>query len=228
MGRKKIHDYEQTAFARRICELQKQNNYTDQDVMNGVVDESGNTLINDAQVYGSYKSGKRKNPRDFPILLQAFAKFYDVTTDYLLELDDYPKPQIKSVHDATGLSVNAVKNLMAFHKDFPFLMKMIDTLLSSSKGEDIAFLVNLYNQILSDYKDNKDGNTTSSYDMEKIQQRILRTQQAYNYMSSIIQSNMAEYLDDEIAAREYENDYYHSEEFINANSFIPNDDSTGS
>lgn len=218
MGRKKIHNYDQTAFARRICELQKHNGYTDQDVMDGVVDEYGNTLINDAQVYGSYKSGKRRNPRDFPILLQAFAKFYDVTADYLLELDDNPKPQIKSVQDATGLSVDAVRNLMSFHNDFPALIKMMDTLLSSTDENGIAFLLNLYNQILSDYRDNREGNTTSSYDMDKMQQRILKTQQAYNYISAIVQSNMAEYLDKEIATREDENDYYHSDDFINNNA----------
>ena len=60
--------------------------------------------------------------------------------------------------------------------------------------------------------------TVPSYDMDKMQQRILRTQQAYNYISAIVQSNMAEYLNKEIATQEDENDYYHSDDFINNNA----------
>ena len=212
MGRKKIHDYDQTAFARRICELQKQNGYSDQDVMDGVVDEYGNTLINDAQVYGSYKSGKRKNPRDFPVLLQAFAKFYDVTTDYLLELDDYPTPQIKSVHDATGLSAEAVKNIMEFNKNYPEIMKMIDTIFSYASGEGQAFIINLYTQILNDYRDKKSSASTYDYnrEYEQMQSRILHTQQAYNYISSIVMDNISESLDKQIQQQKDENEYFSS------------------
>lgn len=210
MGRKKIHDYEQTAFARRICELQKQNNYTDQDVMDGVVDEYGNTLINDTQVYGSYKSGKRKNPRDFLVLLQAFAKFYDVTADYLLELDDFPKPQIKSVQDATGLSVDAVKNIMDFNNAYPEIMKMIDTIFSYASGEGQMFIINLYNQILSDYRDKKNPESTYYYyhEYELMQSRILHTQRAYNYISSIVMDHLSDSLDKQLQQQDDENEYY--------------------
>ena len=110
MGRKKTLDYEQTAFGERISQLQQDRGYTNSEVMEGVVDEYGNELILDEQVYNSYKSGKRKSPRDFPTLLQAFANFYNVTTDYLLKVEDTENHQVKAITDVTGLSDCCIKS----------------------------------------------------------------------------------------------------------------------
>ena len=209
MGRKKIHCYDQTTFARRICLLQEQHGYTDQEVMAGVVDEYGNKLINDAQVYGSYKSGKR-TPRDFLLFLQAFAKFYDVTSDYLLELDEYPKPQFKSIQEATGFSVDAIRNLMSIQENYPSVMKMIDALLSHSTDAGIAFLINLYTRIFDDYKDKKVDDAESSYDLEKMQSRFLRTQCAYNYISSVVMDYLADDFDIQLQQQEAESEFFSS------------------
>ena len=209
MGRKKIHEYDKTAFARRICLLQEQHGYTNQEVMAGVVDEYGNKLINDEQVYGSYKSGKR-TPRDFLLFLQAFAKFYDVTSDYLLELDEYPKPQFKSIQEATGFSVDAIRNLMEIQENNPHIMRMIDALFSHSTDAGIAFLTNLYTQIFNDYKDKKDDDTESSYDLEKMQSRFLRTQRAYNYISSVVMDYLAEDFDIQLQQQEAESEFFSS------------------
>lgn len=216
MARPRKSNYEKTVFAKRIVELQQRHKYTDQYIVDNVRDEFGLQFITTLQSYQKWKSGER-----LPVNLQgaiiAFADFYDVSVEYLIREDAPEKPQIKSVQDAIGLSVDAVRNLISFHNDFPALIKMMDTILSSTNENGIAFLLNLYNQILSDYKDNKEGDSTSSYDMDKMQQRMLRTQQAYNYISSIVQSNMPEYLDKDIATREDENEYYHSNDFISNN-----------
>lgn len=219
MGRKKIHDYEQTAFARSISNLQKEHRYTDDYVMEHIVDNFGNTLINDVQTYGAYKSGKRKSPRDFPDILMAFSKFYGVTTDYLLELEPTPNHQVKAIQDVTGLSEQATRQLMNFHDKYPDILKMIDVLLSDSSDEDILFFINLYNQIYEEYKDTKSGDFSSSYDLEKIQYRFLRMQQMYNYISTTVRVGLASTFDKQILIEEDENNYYHSQEYIDT---IPN------
>lgn len=214
MARPKIHNYEQTAFARSITNLQKKYGYSDTYVIEHVVDELGNQLINDVQTYGAYKSGKRKSPRDFPDILIAFSKFYDVTTDYLLELEETSNHQVKAVQDVTGLSDKATRQLMSFHDKYPNLLQMIDVLLCESSDEDITFFLNFYNQIYEEYKDTKAGDTSSFYDYEKMQHRFLRMQQMYNYISATVRAGMASTFDKQILIEEDENNYYHSQEYI--------------
>lgn len=216
MARPKIHNYEQTAFARSISTLQKEHGYSDEYVMEHIRDDLGNRLINDVQTYGAYKSGKRRSPRDFPDILIAFSKFYDVTTDYLLELEQTPNHQVKAVQDVTGLSDSATRRLMSFHKKYPSILKMIDILLSDSSEEDAMFFINLYNQIYEEYKDSKIDDVSSSYDFEKMQQRFLRMQQMYNYVSATVRDGMASNFDKQILVDEDENNYYHSKEYIDS------------
>lgn len=214
MARQKIHNYEQTPFARRISDLQKEYGYTDEYVIEHITDDSGNHLINDIQTYGTYKSGKRKSPRDFPDMLRAFSKLYQVTTDYLLELEETPNHQVKAVKEVTGLSEHAVQNLMIFHNKHPELLEMIDILLRSSSSEDISFFMNLYQQIYNDYKDTKNSDTTSSYDMQKMEHRFLLMQQMYNYISSTVTPKLSSTFDRQILIEEDLQHYYHSQEFI--------------
>ncbi len=214
MGRKKTNTYNTTAFGRRIALLQEQHGYKDHEVISRIVDEHGATLINDAQTYSSYKTGKRKTPRDFDVVLTAFARFYGVTTDYLLELDDAPNPQVKSVQDATGLSEGSVRNLMLYNKSYPNVMRMIDILLADISGEDSAFFISLYNQIYDDYKDVKSAITDSSYDLRKIEHRFMLTQQMYNHIKMIVTEKMEADFDKQILIDEDLQNYYNSQEFI--------------
>lgn len=223
MGRKQLLKYEQTAFAKNISELQKERGYTDDYVMEHIVNEFGFPLIENVQTYCSYKSGKR-NPRDFSDMLIAFSKFYGVTTDYLLGRDKTPNHQVKAVQDVTGLSDKASRRLMSFHDKYPNLLQMIDVLLCESSDEDITFFLNLYNQIYEEYKDTKAGDTSSSYDLEKMQHRFLRMQQMYNYISATLRSGMASTFDRQILIEEDENNYYHSQEFIDTIPVIPDCD----
>lgn len=224
MARPRKYEYDQTAFARSISKLQKDRGYTDDYVMEHIVNEHGATLIENVQTYSSYKSGKRKTPRDFPDILIAFSKFYDVTTDYLLELEKTPNHQVKAVQDVTGLSDRATRRLMSFHDKYPDVLQMIDVLLCESSDEDITFFLNLYNQIYEEYKDTKAGDVSTSYDLEKMQHRFLRMQQMYNYISTTVRTGMASTFDKKILVEEDENNYYHSQEYIDSIPDVPDCD----
>lgn len=224
MARPKIHDYEQTAFARSISTLQKDHGYSDEYVMAHIVDDYGNRLIGDVQTYGAYKSGKRKSPRDFPDVLRAFSKFYGVTTDYLLELEETPNHQVKAIQDVTGLSDPATRRLLYFYQKYPDILQMLDVLLCNSSDEDVTFFLNLYNQIYEEYKDAKAGDVSASYDFEKMQHRFLRMQQMYNYISTTVRTGMASTFDKKILVEENENNYYHSQEYIDSIPDVPDCD----
>lgn len=225
MGRPKIHNYEQTAFSRSISNLQKERGYTDDYVMEHVVDDFGNTLLNDVQTYSAYKSGKRKSPRDFPDILRAFSKFYGVTTDYLLELEPTPNHQVKAIQNVTGLSEQAARRLMSFHDNCPDILKMIDVLLSDSANEDVMFFISLYNQIYEDYKDMKSGDTSSFYNLAKMQHQFLQMQQMYNYISATVRAGLASTFDKQMLIEEDENNYYHSQEYIDTIPDVSGNDS---
>lgn len=214
MGRPKEHDYEKTKFAERITELQEKYGYSDQYVMDNIVNENNATLIENPQTYGSYKSGKRKNPRDFDDILKAFAKFYGVTTDYLLGLDNTPNPQVKSVQDATGLSESSVRKLMLFKDKYPDIMNMIDAIISGASGENATFYFSLYNQIYEDYKDSKSGVVDFANDMIKMQHRFLLTQSMYSYWQNIVTAALAPQFDKEMLLEQERINYEHSQEYI--------------
>lgn len=220
MSKKKEHPYEPDAFGRRIRELQEKYKYTNKYVINGVVDENNYPLINDLQTYGAYKSGKRKCPRNFDIMLPAFAKFYDVTTDYILGLEDTPNHNVKAVEDSTGLSEKAVRGLMKFNNSYPDVMMMLNSILSSLDSEDKVFFINLYNQIYRDYKDKQLNDTSSSYDLEKMQQRFFLTQQTYEYIKEKVTTDISTEFDKQIIIDQeyYNHNYEHSFEDIFENT----------
>ena len=114
--------------------------------------------------------------------------------------------------------------LMNFHDKYPDILMMIDVLLNDSSDEDVLFFINLYNQIYEEYKDTKAGDTSSSYDFEKMQHRFLRMQQMYNYISAIVRDGMASTFDKQMLTEEDENNYYHSQEYIDTIPDIPDYD----
>ena len=84
MARPKIHNYEQTAFAKSISNLQIEHGYTDDYVMEHIVNEFGATLIENVQTYSSYKSGKRKSPIRLGKDLVAKPKLRYVSRKYII------------------------------------------------------------------------------------------------------------------------------------------------
>lgn len=217
MGRPKTNSYFKTKFAIRIGELQKEYGYTDDYVINNVVNENGARIISDLQVLGSYKSGKRM-PRDFYDVVKAFSKFYKVTTDYLIGKEDTKNHQIQHIKDVTGLSDAAIRKLMTLNIEsskYPGILEMIDAIISGTSAEDITYYINIYNQIYKDYKDSKAAVSNSNYDIEKMQSRFLKTQSLYSYWQSIVTQKLATYFDKQIQMEQDQYDYEHSAAYIN-------------
>ena len=89
--------YEMNVFGERIGILQTEHNYTNQYVIDHLPpDKDGKPLINDTQTYMKYKSGERfiRGAEKAVTLITAFAKFYNVTTDYLLGNSNDRNPSI--------------------------------------------------------------------------------------------------------------------------------------
>ena len=227
MGRKKKNNDKRTIFAERIEKLQLLNGYSSEYVLNNLLDDEGTPLINDQQTLSNYKSGKRK-PQNFDKALKAFAKFYDVTTDYLLGLDDTPNPQIKSVQDFTDLSDDAVKGLVVLKNTQPDVLAMVDALLTSATSEHITLLFNLYQQIYDDYQDIKEGRNDSAYDMMKMQIRFLLTQRFYEHLKYIVIDKLAPRFDNQMLVDADWYEYRQSQEYLDtitnlSSTFTPDD-----
>lgn len=235
MGRPKTIKYDKTMFAIRIGELQKEYGYTDEYVIQNIVDDMGNKLINDMQVLGSYKSGKRM-PRDFYDVLKAFSKFYTVTTDYLIGTENTKNHQIKHISEVTGLSDTSIRKLIKFNNEaykYPGILDMIDAIISGTSDEDITYYLNIYTQIYKDYKDAKSAISDSSYDIGKMQHRFLLTQSLYSYWKDVVTSKLSARFDEEILTEQngYSEDFIDSiiaaeAEFQNINSILEYEDGT--
>lgn len=184
MGRQKksSYKYEDTAFAKRINELQLKYGYTDEEVLNKL--EQENCPIANVQTYASYKSGKRQ-PRDFDIMLAAFSRIYGVTAGYLIGTEDVPNPQIKSVQDATGLSETAAAALMRLKDGTVNLLPLTDTILSAMEGENVWLYSDIFQQMYRDYSDSlKAGCSKKPSDSEKTgtAQDFFSEREHMNYM----------------------------------------------
>ena len=96
---------------------------------------------------------------------------------------------------------------------------MIDVLFTRIATDDITYYINLYNQIYNDFKDNQEETSdgTTTYDIEKMQNRFLRTQQAYNYISTVVQTQLAESFKKKIQQEQDEINYQHSQEYYDKN-----------
>lgn len=68
-------------YLKRLKELREDNDKYQKDI--------ANILKISQQYYSEYEKGKRPIPVDYVIIL---AKYYKVSTDYILELTDNPKP----------------------------------------------------------------------------------------------------------------------------------------
>lgn len=212
MAKPRHSTYEITPFIKRILELQAKHGYTDRYVIDNVLDKNGKPFTEDLQTYGKWKTGERK-PQRWHEAIVSFAEFYGVSTDYLLKPNEPETPQIGSVQQVTGLSVDAVRNILDIKTKYPDIMKMLDVLLSNTNGENIVYLIDFYNQIINDFNDNQNNVADSSYDLVKMQSRLLHTQQAYNYISTLVHTSMREELESNALKKKNEQLYTHSQEY---------------
>ena len=180
-------------FGKRIGELQRLRGYSTNYVIENLFFDNGEPVINDRQVLDKYKSGIR-NPQHFEATVRAFAKFYNVTTDYLLGADDVPNRQIKSVQEVTGLSEQAIRRLTQLKDEYPDVLAMIDAIIAGTEEDkDIADYITLYNQIFEDYKETSGDKGVSGLaaEMRKVQKRFFLTQALYAHWQRIVTAKLA-------------------------------------
>ena len=212
-----------TFFPKRIKELQLLRGYSTNYVMENLFFDDGEPVINDRQVLDKYKSGQRA-PQYFEDTLKAFAKFYDVSTDFLLGADDVPNRQIKSVQEVTGLSEDAIRRLTQLKDQCPDILAMVDAIIAGTEEDaDIADYITLYNQIFEDYKETTGDKGVSglAVEMYKIQKRFFLTQALYAHWQRVVTAKLAPKFDREIVLEEDHYQYEHSQEFFDT---IPDSD----
>lgn len=214
MGRKQKITYEQTAFSKRITKLQNEHRYTDTYVIMHLTDENDIPLISNEQTLNSYKIGKRI-PRDLIPIVCAFARFYNVSTDYLLGCDDVPNKDVEKVNVITGLSTDAINALIKFKKSTSYdnnIHTMIDAIISGTEPEDMMHYLNLYQQLYDDYKDMKEQNEQSSYDIDKLQYRFSLANAMYNYWKAKATPKLIPFFEKQMAIEEDNYKFEHSQE----------------
>lgn len=205
MSRRPKISYEKTPFCKRIVELQKQHNYTDQYIIDNVKDSHGIPVAGSLQVYATWKLGSRL-PANLQEAILAFARFYDVSTDYLLKEDEPEKPIIGNIEEVTGLDPVAIRNLISFNDQYPDIIKMLSALLSFTDEKGILLWINFYHQLLKDYEHSKDNNREQLYNIEEMRLRIISTERLYNIIRDIVFEKLSDHFDAQIEiAHEYDN-----------------------
>lgn len=203
MGRKQTNTYESTPFSRRICQLQKEREYSDQEVIEGVVDDNGNPLITGKQAYDTHKRG-RSQPNNLQDMLRGYARFYGVSVDYLLEMTDSPTPEIGKVEEITGLGTDAIKRLTALKEGSPELLEIIDAIISAVSIEDIF---NLNRWVYKSYK----GSKTSMPDILRNSYQLEQdsfARELCRFILSVVIDRMAPSFDKEMLIEDAERNQY--------------------
>lgn len=197
MGRKQTNTYDSTPFSRRICQLQEEHGYTDQEVIEGVIDENGNPLITGEQAYKTHKTA-RSQPNNIQDMLRGYARFYGVSIDYLLEMTDDQTPEVGTVNEIVGLSAAAVRQLTALKDESPVLLEMVDAILSAAAAENIA---SLYARIYKDYKEAKADIPDMFPEMSEAQQTRF-AKDFYKRLQSIVVDKLSLLFDREMMNEE--------------------------
>lgn len=217
--------YEMNVFGERIGILQAECGYSNQDVIDCLpLDNNGNPLINDTQTYMKYKSGERfiRGAEKAVSLITAFAKLYNVTTDYLLGNSDERNPSVTKAQELTGLQYQSIQSLHKLKEDnSPMAVDslcIIDCLLKNS-DYFMTFTHNLKTQLYTAYKA-QHAKKGSAYDMESLHNQYMASQAIMNYLKDILlgvfKQEFSEQLDKEknyvqsLEEQQTLNEYYDS------------------
>ena len=131
----------------------------------GITQEQiANELDIQVRTWKSYEYGDRNMPTK---VLVNVAKYFNVTSDYLLCLSDEMNPQAKELQQATGLSENAIANISKYRNNNR-IMSCINQFISSN--EFILAVGNL-SVIMTPY------NLMENLDSERVAERVV---QGYN------------------------------------------------
>lgn len=202
-----------TFFCKRIGELQRLRGYSTNYVLENLLYDDGEPVINNQQVLDKYKSGARA-PQNFEDAVKAFAKFYDVSTDYLLGADDIPNRQIQSVREFTGLSEDALRGLVELKNTYPDILAMVDAIVACASTEHVTLLYTLYQQIYEDYVDDKLKVKGSENYPIRMQQRGFFMQNFFQNLQYVVTAKLAPYFERNMLEDEERLEYRNSPEYI--------------
>ena len=89
---------------------------------------------------------------------------------------------------------------------------MIDAIISGTEPEDMMHYLNLYQQLYRDYKDMKEQDEQSSYDIDKLQYRFSLAHSMYNYWKAKAFPKLAPFFEKQMAIDEDNYKFEHSQE----------------
>lgn len=144
----------------RLSAMRESRGLTQQNVV-----DMSNGLIGTIQVYSNYEKGKR-NP-DYETLCQ-LATIYGVTTDFLLGRTDEELPQIKEIHETTGLSYHAISVFAGIEES----SKFVNAIFSSDELRSIFHECYLIQNMIERINNRKGYNYDGKYYLPDNEQSV--------------------------------------------------------
>lgn len=166
---------EKNVFAIRLTNLLEENNVSQTSI--------SNTIGITRQAISQYCNGG--TTPNVEILIK-IAKYFDVSSDYLIGLSDTPATDIddKAITEKTGLSYDAVNNLKSIKKntgseldglvdDSKKILKTINFVLSDSK-DGLQFLLEIARYLFVDYEVEDENNEIALIDKKTKRKTIIK------------------------------------------------------
>ena len=153
--------------------------YTKEQFMIDFKTASGISLSRDK--LGKYLNGKVTPPER---VLHAFAKFFDVSYDYLIGHNVPRNKLTTAVEDHLALNVNAIQTLMSFNNN-PIVLSVLNALLSDSRTAEYMFM-NMYEQAYQTYKERQNPESHGDYDTNIIAENIANALSLSKYLENML------------------------------------------
>lgn len=152
----------------KLKKIRKERGYTQESIVAALLDsnEQDNVLPQDGKGWQSYEVG-RTSPS--VVGIAQIAKFFGVSTDYILGLSEEEQPQAKEFQKATGLSESAISNISRY-KDCPEMISCINQFLSSAEFIEAIARIVFVKSPVSSFRDKT----------EDMKQAILQGSKLYN------------------------------------------------
>ena len=140
-----------SCLSERLTILRKKNGYTRKHVCEAL--DIGVDAENPTPILANYERGARTPNID---LIADFARFYNVSADYLLGITDSENPANATVRERFHLSDRAISNLeQIVNKSHPDEVILLDCLLSNQRLSEFLQLANdyaIYAMLPDEYK----------------------------------------------------------------------------
>lgn len=171
-----------SVFGKRLKELRGKESQSD--CATRILKKTGVSLT--AQTLGRYEKGTRKPDIE---IIEALAKTFDVSADYLLGLTDTKSPCIKvqAVCEYTGLSEKAIKNI----RSFPFCEMYSSDLSNYLESVDLIDFISTFQDFISEYAE-MEKNIEEAEQNEEIKDR-------YDYLIWKMEKSIKSFVESEIS-----------------------------